>query len=82
MKTIDLTLSIEDTNLILEALGALPFARVYALIGRIQDRARTQLEEDEVVARATGHTNGTGHASAPTADGPRRLEALDDRQLA
>ena len=42
---IKLDLSIEDTNLILEALGALPFAQVYTLIGRIQERARQQIAE-------------------------------------
>lgn len=44
MKTIQLDLSIDDTNLILESLGQMPFARVYALIGRIQEHARQQLE--------------------------------------
>lgn len=43
MKNIQLELSIDETNLILEALGALPFARVYALIGKIQQSARTQI---------------------------------------
>jgi hypothetical protein len=45
MKTIQLELTIEETNLILEALGQMPFARVFALIGRIQDNARQQLEQ-------------------------------------
>jgi hypothetical protein len=45
MKTIQLELTIEDTNLVLEALGQMPFARVYALIGRIQERARQQIEQ-------------------------------------
>lgn len=36
-------LSIDDVNLILESLGQLPFARVYSLIGRIQEQARAQL---------------------------------------
>jgi hypothetical protein len=44
MKNIHLDLTIEETNLVLEALGAMPFARVYALIGRIQESARQQLE--------------------------------------
>jgi hypothetical protein len=43
IKNIQLELTIEDTNLILEALGALPFAQVYLLIGRIQERARQQI---------------------------------------
>jgi hypothetical protein len=46
LKKIQLDLSIEETNLILEALGQLPFARVYALIGRIQEGARQQLDLD------------------------------------
>jgi hypothetical protein len=42
---IKLELEIDDTNLILEALGQLPFARVYTLIGRIQEQARVQLNQ-------------------------------------
>ncbi len=45
MKKIQLDLTIEETNIILEALGQLPFARVYALIGQIQETARMQLEQ-------------------------------------
>jgi hypothetical protein len=45
--TIKLELSIEDINLILESLGALPFARVYSTIGRIQEQARGQLSPGE-----------------------------------
>lgn len=44
--TIELELPLDDINLILEALGALPFARVYAVIGRIQEQARAQLGQD------------------------------------
>lgn len=44
MNTIKLELSIDETNLILEALGQLPFARVYTLIGRIQEQAHAQLQ--------------------------------------
>jgi hypothetical protein len=45
MKKLQLELTIEETNLILEALGAMPFARVYTLIGRIQESAREQIED-------------------------------------
>jgi hypothetical protein len=45
MKDISLTLTIEETNLVLEALGNLPFARVFALIGKIQEQARQQLSD-------------------------------------
>ncbi|MFV8751770.1 hypothetical protein ACNOYE_14590 [Nannocystaceae bacterium ST9] len=44
--TIELELTLDEVNLILESLGALPFARVYALIGRIQEQARAQLGQD------------------------------------
>ncbi len=47
MKPIKLELSIDETNLILEALGQLPFTRVFALIGRIQEQARTQLQAQQ-----------------------------------
>lgn len=43
MKIIELELSIEEANLILEALGNLPFSRVYALIAKIQEQASQQL---------------------------------------
>jgi hypothetical protein len=43
-QNIRLELSIEETNLILEALGQLPFARVYQTIGRIQEQARSQMQ--------------------------------------
>lgn len=48
MKNIQLELTVDETNLILEALGALPFARVYTLIGRIQESARKQIGDQAV----------------------------------
>lgn len=42
-ESIQLQLSVDEVNAILEALGALPFSRVYQLIGRIQEQARAQL---------------------------------------
>lgn len=42
-KPLTLILTIEDTNLILEALGDLPFARVYLLINAIQMQASGQI---------------------------------------
>jgi hypothetical protein len=54
MKNLQLELTIEETNLILEALGALPFAQVYTLIGRIQERARKQLTDQDAGPRSAG----------------------------
>jgi hypothetical protein len=44
MNTIEIELNIDETNLILEALGQLPFVRVYGLIARIQEQARAQMQ--------------------------------------
>ena len=43
MQQITLKLTIEETNLILEALGQMPFAKVYALVANLEDQARRQL---------------------------------------
>lgn len=58
MNKIKLEFDIDETNLILEALGNLPFARVFTLIGRIQEQARAQ------VAEARGGERG-GEAHEP-----------------
>ncbi len=47
MKTINLNLTIEEANLVLEALGNLPFTRVYALIGKIQEQASQQVNSGD-----------------------------------
>lgn len=41
-KKIQLELNIEDINLILRALGNLPFNEVYDVIGKIHDQANEQ----------------------------------------
>lgn len=58
-KKIHLDLNLDETNLILEALGQQPFARVYALIGRIQEQAREQLNT-EAPAAADGKASEPG----------------------
>ena len=44
MTDLQLRLSIDELNLILEGVGNLPFARVYALVGKIQSQAAEQLQ--------------------------------------
>lgn len=44
MPDIELRLSIDDLNLVLEGIGNLPFARVFALVGKIQAQAGAQLQ--------------------------------------
>ncbi|MGR9053654.1 MAG: hypothetical protein ACU84J_13495 [Gammaproteobacteria bacterium] len=50
MKELDLNLSIDEINLILEGLGNLPFNKVYALIAKIQEQAGRQLQSPEAAA--------------------------------
>ena len=40
---INLELSVDDVNLILKALGSMPFNQVYELIGSIHQQANQQL---------------------------------------
>jgi hypothetical protein len=48
MDAITIHISLEEANLILESLGNLPFVKVYALIGKIQEQARQQLSGNSV----------------------------------
>jgi hypothetical protein len=43
MQEINLRLAVEDVNVILEGVGNLPFARVYTLVGKIQQQAAQQM---------------------------------------
>jgi hypothetical protein len=47
MQEIKLSLTIEEANLVLEGLGGLPFARVYALVAKVQEQAARSLEPAE-----------------------------------
>lgn len=42
---IELDLNLDEVNLILEALGNLPYARVYGLVQKIQSQARGQVSQ-------------------------------------
>jgi hypothetical protein len=50
MREITLTLTVEETNLVLDALGNQPFKEVYGLIGKIQNQAAAQLSEPSPVS--------------------------------
>ena len=47
MKEINLRLTIDEVNQILEGLGTQPFARVFLLIGKIQASAAAQLNGEQ-----------------------------------
>ena len=46
MNPIELSLTLDEVNLVLEALGQQPYARVHLLIARIHRQATTQLPQD------------------------------------
>ncbi len=47
MRELELKVTIDEANLILEGLGNLPFAKVYALVAKIQGQASRQLNGAE-----------------------------------
>ncbi len=59
MKEVNLNLTVEETNLILEALGNLPFVRVYGLINKIQAQAQHQLDSNGHATEAEVAALGT-----------------------
>jgi hypothetical protein len=57
MNKIKLEFDIDETNLILEALGQQPFARVFQLIARIQEQARAQVAAASEAYNARSETD-------------------------
>jgi hypothetical protein len=50
---INLELSAEEINLLLEGLGSMPFVKVYTLIGKIQQQASVQLNKASLSTETT-----------------------------
>jgi hypothetical protein len=63
MNEITLQITVDEANLILEALGNLPFVRVYALIAKLQQQAREHLNAGGAAAAAD-----EASPAAPTID--------------
>ena len=53
MQEITLNVTIEEANLILEALGEMPFKKVYPLISKIQNQASDQIQANNQEALVT-----------------------------
>ena len=53
LQEITLKVTTDEANLLLEALGNLPFVRVYALIGRIQQQAAAQFGNEPAAKETT-----------------------------
>lgn len=45
-KELTFTLTVEEVNLVLEALGKEPFNKVFQLIGKVQQQASAQLQQN------------------------------------
>lgn len=58
MREINVRLTLDETNLILEALGELPFARVHQLIANIQQQAHSQLQAMQETNATDNPTGG------------------------
>lgn len=48
MKELKLTLTVDEVNVILQALGNMPFQQVYAIIQKIQQQANEQLGDQQL----------------------------------
>lgn len=46
MREIKLSLTVEDVNHILQGLGDQPYAKVYTLVGKIQQQAAEQIQSE------------------------------------
>ena len=57
MPPISLSLTLEETNTVLEALGQMPYARVYLLVQKIQQQATEHLQTEDAAAEK-GRQNG------------------------
>jgi len=64
MQDIQLRLTIDELNLILEGVGNLPFARVYSLVGKIQAQAAEQLQAAQAGGSGLAAPNVTPMAVA------------------
>jgi hypothetical protein len=62
MNELNIKLTVDEVNLIMESLGHLPYLRVFELIGNIQNQAREQLGSAQQAApavKAQEAKNGT-----------------------
>lgn len=69
MKTLEIEVTIDEANIILEGLGQLPFVKVYELIAKIQQQASKQLNGQAIDAGAgqsAGQTTGQTTGPAPS----------------
>ena len=62
MNEVELKVTVDEANLILEGLGNLPFAKVFALVAKVQEQATQQLGASPSAEQAAAAAAG---AAAP-----------------
>ena len=69
MNELDFKVTVDEANLILEGLGHLPFARVYALVEKLQLQAKEQLQSPSRLASGPAAERLKGHWCSGSSDG-------------
>ena len=69
MTDIRLEITVDEANLILEALGEQPFAKVFTVVAKIQEQAQAQLGDRETIGDSLGGPTPTPDPSESEADG-------------
>jgi hypothetical protein len=57
-QTIKLEFTVDEVNIILDALGNLPFKSVYGIIGQLQGQARAQLNSQSQETNSDSYEQG------------------------
>jgi hypothetical protein len=70
-REIQLNLTVEEANVVLEALGQLPYVRVHLLIDKVQRQASAQLRGADEAARANEAARADGAAPADAGEDVR-----------
>ena len=70
MNDLGFKVTVDEANLILEGLGHLPFARVYALVEKLQLQAKQQLQATSQLesSPAAEPVGGAASATPPNGD--------------
>ncbi|MBC6479735.1 MAG: hypothetical protein GDA56_20100 [Hormoscilla sp. GM7CHS1pb] len=66
MEEIELKLTVNEVNQVLEALGQLPYARIYQLIHKVQDQAQQQIRAAARANHAPSYSGGSQPDSEPS----------------
>lgn len=66
-KSLTLSLTIEETNIILEGLGHVPFARAYEVVNKIQTSAKEQIEQRPPSVHVLDEDESTDQLEQPKA---------------